>query len=64
MQRPKFRRESLETTAFYHMGMALPFESNDVQAEINYGVVDLRLLAEALDTVGNDTIYKSPGDLG
>jgi transposase len=63
MQRPKFRRESLGTTAFYHMGMALPLESDEDQTEINYGV-DLRLLAEALDTGGNDAIHKSPRDLG
>lgn len=49
MQRPKFHRESPETTAFYHLGLAKSFEPEDAQAEINYGV-DLRLLAEALDT--------------
>lgn len=62
MQRPKFLRESLETIAFYHMGMALPLESDEVQTEINYGV-DLRLLAEALDTGGNDTHTQFPSDL-
>lgn len=46
------------------MRIDLLFESDEVQAEINYGVMDLRLPAEALDTGGSDTIYKSPSDLG
>ena len=63
LQRPKFHRESLETTAFYHMGLALPFESDEAQEEITYGV-DLQLLTETLDTGGNDPIHKSPVGLG
>lgn len=49
IQRPKFRRESPETPAFYHLGFAKFLEVEGVQSEINYGV-DLRLLSEALDT--------------
>ncbi len=61
MQRPKFRRVPPDTTAFFHMGMDLPWESDESPEEINLGV-DLRLLTEALDTRKGNAIHKWPDE--
>jgi transposase len=59
LQRPKFRREHPAMEGFFRYAMMEPLEGSP--SETNYGV-DLRLLAEVLDTGDGTLIHKTPGE--